>query len=225
MVEASASVARRYHERTAHSPASVRASGHTLDWDNKPFPFKVYTDIPALHLPHEVDLLATPTLAAIAGEGAPAPTALTLGALTSVLYYTAGVTKQKHYPGGGEVLFRAAASTGALYQTEVYVVAHAVEGLAPGVYHFCPGDFTLRRLRDEDAAGALAEAAADASLARRAATLALTGIIWRNSWKYQARTYRHLFWDAGTMLANALAVGAALGLAPRLSTGLVDDAV
>src|SRR5262245_6027221 len=225
MAAASAPIARRYHERTAHSPASVRASGHTLDWDNKPFPFKVYTDIPALHLPHEVDVLAMPTLAAIAGEGAPAPPTLTLGALTSVLYYTAGVTKQKHYPGGGEVLFRAAASTGALYQTEVYVVAHAVEELTPGVYHFCPGDFTLRRLRGEDAAGALAEAAADASLARRAATLVFTGIIWRNSWKYQARTYRHLFWDSGTMLANGLAVAAALGLGPRLFTGFVDAAI
>ena len=225
MAAASAPIARRYHERTAHSPASVRASGHTLDWDNKPFPFKVYTDVLALHLPHEVDVLPTPTLSAIAGEGAPAPTALTFGALTSVLYYTAGVTKQKHYAGGGEVLFRAAASTGALYQTEVYVVAHAVEGLAPGVYHFCPGDFTLRRLRGEDAAGVLAEAAGDASLARRAATLVFTGIIWRNSWKYQARTYRHLFWDAGTMLANGLAVTAALGLGPRLLTGFVDAAV
>src|SRR6266550_4186192 len=133
-------VARRYHDLTAHSPDSVRASGHTLDWDNKPFPFKVYTDIPGLPLPREVDVLATPTL----------------GALASLLYYTAGVTKQKAYPGGGEVLFRAAASTGALYQTEVYVIAGEVEGLAPGLYHFCPGDFMLRQLRDEDARGVLA---------------------------------------------------------------------
>jgi SagB-type dehydrogenase family enzyme len=217
-----APIARRYHARTAHSPESVRADGHTLDWDNKPFPFKVYTDIPGLQLPREVDVLATPTLASIAGEGAPPPPVLTLGALTSVLYYSAGVTKQKRYPGGGEVLFRAAASTGALYQTEVYVVAHEVEGLAPGVYHFCPGDFTLRRLRDEDAGATLAEAAADPSLGRRAATLVLTGLIWRNSWKYRARTYRHLFWDAGTLLANALAAAAALGLGPRLLTGFVD---
>jgi SagB-type dehydrogenase family enzyme len=225
MVNVAAPIARRYHDRTAHSPESVRADGHTLDWDNKPFPFKVYTDIPGLQLPREVDVPATPTLAAVAGEGAPAPPILTLGTLTSVLYYSAGVTKQKRYSGGGEVLFRAAASTGALYQTEVYVVAREVEGLAPGVYHFCPGDFTLRRLRGEDAGGTLAAAAADASLGRRAATLVLTGIIWRNSWKYRARTYRHLFWDAGTLLANALAAASALGLEPRLLTGFVDDMI
>src|SRR5213592_3383145 len=218
-------VARRYHDLTAHSPDSVRARGHELDWENKPFPFKVYTDIPGLHLQREIDVLATPALAAIGGEGAAPPAGLTLAALTSLLYYMAGVTKRKTYPGGGEVLFRAAASTGALYQTEVYVVAGTVEGLPPGVHHFCPGDFTLRRLRSEDARAALAEAAADATPGRRGATLVLTGLVWRNSWKYRARTYRHLFWDGGTMLANALATAAALGLAPRLFTGFIDAAV
>jgi SagB-type dehydrogenase family enzyme len=218
------SVARRFHDETAHSPYSVRASGHTLDWDNKPFPFKVYTDAPTVPLPRDIDVVATPTLQALEAAGAPAPR-LTLAALTALLYYTAGVTKKKTYPGGGEVLFRAAASTGALYQTEVYVVAGNVDGLDAGLYHFCPGDFTLRRLRAGDVRDTLAEAAAEPALARRAATLVLTGLYWRNTWKYQARGYRHLFWDSGTMLANALAVGGALGLAPALLTGFVDGAV
>ncbi|HET7342658.1 MAG TPA: SagB/ThcOx family dehydrogenase, partial [Methylomirabilota bacterium] len=216
--------ARRFHDETTHTPYSVRTSGHTLEWDIKPFPFKVYTDAPAVALPREVEILATPALPALA-EPAPPAGRLTLATLTALLYYTAGVTKKTTYPGGGEVLFRAAASTGALYQTEVYVVAGAVEDLSAGVYHFCPGDFTLRRLRDGDLRAALAEAAAEPALARRAATLVLTAIYWRNTWKYQARGYRHLFWDSGTMLANALAVGDALGLRPRVMTGFVDDAV
>ena len=169
-------------------------------------------------------MLATPTLEALA-RAAPPAERLTQPALTALLYYTAGVTKKKTYPGGGEVLFRAAASTGALYQTEVYVVAGDVDGLAAGLYHFGPGDFALRRLREGDVRGALAGAAADATLARRAATLVLSAIYWRNTWKYQARGYRHLFWDSGTMLANALAVGEALGLAPRIVTGFVDAQV
>jgi SagB-type dehydrogenase family enzyme len=216
--------ARRFHDETTHSPYSVRTSGHTLDWDNKPFPFKVYTDAPAVTLARDVDVIGAPTLATLAAPASPA-SRLTLGALTALLYYTAGVTKKKTYPGGGEVLFRAAASTGALYQTEVYVVAGAVDGLEAGLYHFCPGDFTLRRLRSVDVRGALAVAAADPALAQRAATLVLSAIYWRNTWKYQARGYRHLFWDSGTMLANALAVGGALGLQPTLVTGFVDDAV
>jgi len=214
-------VARRFHDETAHSPHSVRTSGHTLEWDIKPFPFKVYTDVPAIPLPREVDVVPTLALEALA-RPAPAAGRLALPALSALLYYTAGVTKKKTYPGGGEVLFRAAASTGALYQTEVYVVAGEVDGLEAGLYHFCPGDFTLRRLRAGDVRGALAEAAVEPALARRAATLVLTAIYWRNTWKYQARGYRHLFWDSGTMLANALAVGDALGLAPHVFTGFVD---
>ena len=160
--------ARRFHDATVHTPESVRRSGHSLDWDNKPFPFKVYVDAPSVPLPREVDTLATPALAAVSGVGAPPVDRLPLGTLTSLLYYTAGVTKKRSYPGGGEILFRAAASTGALFQTEVYVVAGDVEGLAPGLYHFSPGDFTLRRLRQGDMRGTLASAAADESLERRA---------------------------------------------------------
>jgi SagB-type dehydrogenase family enzyme len=216
--------AREYHDRTAHSPASVRSSGHTLEWDIKPFPFKVYTELSAIALPREIDPLAIDTLAAIANP-TPASATLDLGQLAAVLYHAAGVTKKKTYPGGGEVLFRAAASTGALYQTEVYAVVGEIAGLEAGLYHFCPGDFALRRLRSGDLRAALATAAADDAIASRAATIVLTGIYWRNAWKYQARAYRHLFWDSGTMLANLLAVSSGLGLAPRVLTGFVDGEV
>jgi len=227
------SIARRFHDETTHTPYSVRTSGHTLEWDIKPFPFKVYTELPGLALPREIDVLARPTLevlasaasAASAASGAPPARSLTLEALTTVLYYSAGITRKKTYPGGGEVLFRAAASTGALYQTEVYVAVGDVVGLPPGLYHFCPGDFTLRRLRADDVRPVLAAAAGEPALARRAATLVLSAIFWRNTWKYQSRGYRHLFWDSGTMLANTLAAGEALGLGPHVLTGFVDDQV
>jgi SagB-type dehydrogenase family enzyme len=216
--------ARQFHDATTHTPYSVRASGHTLDWDIKPFPFKVYTEAPAVALPRAFDPVAVDTLVALAADGdGRAP--LDLERLTAVLYLTAGVTRKKVYGPGVEVLFRAAASTGALYQTEVYVAAGEVGGLAPALYHFSPGDFTLRRLREGDVRGALAHAAAADDLARRAAVIVLTAIYWRNTWKYQARGFRHLFWDSGTMLANLLATGAALDLGPRLVTGFVDDMV
>jgi SagB-type dehydrogenase family enzyme len=218
-------VARTFHDTTAHSRLSVRTSGHVLEWDIKPFPFKVYTDLPALPLPRDFEPVATDALAALGADPPPAGAPLTFERVAALLYFSAGVTKRKAYPGRGEVLFRAAASTGALFQTEVYLVAGEVDGLPPGLYHFCPGDFALRQLRAGDVRGALAEAAADESLSRRAAAIALSAIYWRNTWKYQARGYRHLFWDSGTMLANLLAVGRALGAGPRLVTGFVDDEV
>ena len=216
--------AREFHDATAHTPQSVRSSSHALDWDIKPFPFKVYTDRPALELPRAFDTVDADALTAIAAGG-DAAADLSLTRLASILYLSAGVTKKKVYGPGVEVLFRAAASTGALYQTEVYVAAGRVTGLTPALYHFCPGDFTLRRLRDVDVRGALAVAAADDDLRDRAAVVILTAIYWRNTWKYQARGFRHLFWDSGTMLANMLAAAGALGLAPTVGTGFVDDDV
>src|SRR5581483_11695895 len=123
-----------------------------------------------------------------AREFLPAPR-LVQETLAALLYFSAGVTKKKTYPGGAEVLFRAAASTGALYQTEVYVVTGPLDDLPAGLYHFNPGDFALRRLRDGDVRAALAAAAAEPALARRAATVVLTAIYWRNTWKYRARGF------------------------------------
>ena len=218
-------VARGFHDATAHSPHSVRTSGHTLEWDIKPFPFKIYADLDPIPLPRDFPPPATDTLVALAGPEFPRAERFDVAGLAAVLYSSAGVTKKKTYPGGGEVLFRAAASTGALFQTEVYVAVGAVDGLDAGLYHFCPGDFALRRLRTGDVRRALADAAADDMIAERAVTIVLTAIYWRNTWKYQARGFRHLFWDSGTMLANLDAVSRALGLAPMTSTGFVDDDV
>jgi SagB-type dehydrogenase family enzyme len=153
------------------------------------------------------------------------PAALDLDRLGAILFFSAGVMRVKTYPGGAQVHFRAAPSTGALYQTEVYVVAGAVEGLAAGIYHFNPGDFSLRQLRAGDWRGALALAAADDAVAAQPASVVLSAIYWRNTWKYEARGYRHLFWDSGTMLAQLLAVARALELPARLVTGFVDAQV
>ncbi len=215
--------ARRYHDRTAHSPRSIRESGHALDWDIKPSPFKIYPDLPVVPLPRDFPAVIADTWRALSGPETAA--ALDVERLGALLFYSAGVTRSKSYPGGVQMYFRAAPSTGGLYQTEVYVVAGDVAGLAPGVYHFGPGDFALRRLRDGDFRGALASAAADEGIAASPATLVLSAVYWRNTWKYQARGYRHLYWDSGTMLSQVLAAAAALDLAARVDTGFVDDLV
>jgi SagB-type dehydrogenase family enzyme len=56
-------------------------------------------------------------------------------------------------------------------------------------------------------------------------TIICTCTYWRNAWKYQDRTYRHFGWDNGTLLANLLAVAAALGLPAKVVCGFVDATV
>ena len=142
--------------------------------------------------------------------------------LARILYFSAGITRQRAYP-GGELYFRAAACTGALYEIELYVVTGDLPGLGAGVYHFNPADVSLGLLRQGDFRGNLAQATAmEPAVARAPATIVCTGTYWRNAWKYQARTYRHFGWDSGTLLANLLAVAAASGMAAEIVLGFVD---
>jgi SagB-type dehydrogenase family enzyme len=216
---------RDYHERTKHSVASIRSNPHTLDWANQPLPFKVYKGLQPIPLrldPSRSDVPALQALAAVdGGDGGLDPRRL-----ARLLYYSAGVIRTKTYPGGQVRHFRAAACTGALYHIDLYLVTGDLPGLEAGVYHFGPHDFALRRLRAGDHRGAvLAASGGEPRLAAAPAALICTSTFWRNAWKYQARTYRHCFWDCGTLLANLLAVAAADRVAASVVMGFADREV
>ncbi len=219
--------AREYHEGTKHSYASIRTNMHFLDWQNKPLEFKVYPDIPPLSLPRDFESPTLPTLEAVAGGGDPPDhgPGLDISTLAAVLFFSGGLTKKAVLGSGEEFYFRAAACAGALYPIEFYVVAGPVDGLPPGIYHFSPLDFALRRLRDGDLRDALVQASGDARAAGAPATIALTAITWRSSWKYQARSYRYHFWDGGTILANLLAACTAEGHEASVVMGFADSQV
>jgi SagB-type dehydrogenase family enzyme len=216
----------RYHNETKHSYSSIRQSGHRLNWTTYPPPFKVYSEIQTIPLPRERQGSGADAMAAIAGaRGAEQRAALDVRALSATLFYSAGVTRQRKYP-GGEIYFRAAACTGALYEVELYVACGPLPELEAGLYHFDPAGFALEKLRTGDWRGALVHATANEVAVEQAqAVIVCTGTYWRNAWKYQARTYRHFFWDNGTILANLLATAAALHLPARLVMGFVDDEV
>src|SRR5262249_19866604 len=84
----------------------------------------------------------------------------------------------------------------------------------------------LRRLRAGDFRQVLVDATgAEPAVATTPVVVACTSTFWRNSWKYQARAYRHTYWDSGVILANLLAEASAVDLAARLVLGFADDAV
>ncbi len=215
---------RAYHGQTKHSVASVTQSRHGLDWDTMPRPFKIYPELDGIPLPRDFETSTRPALAALGDPGTidgPGPV-LDRRALARLLFFTAGIVRTKTYP-AGEMHFRAAACTGALYHLDVYVVCGALADLPAGVYHFGPHDFALRRLRDGDHRGALVAASGgNAAIADAPVTLVLTSTFWRNSWKYRSRAYRHAFWDGGTLLANLLAVAAASRQPAAVVLGWVD---
>jgi SagB-type dehydrogenase family enzyme len=219
-------VALTYHNATKHSYASVRSNQHSLDFNNQPIPFKIYPTLDPSPLPAEVRQTGVAALSAIAEIVPPQPTvAPDLEAIAKLLYLSAGITRHRKYP-GGEIYFRAAACTGALYEVELYLVCGDLANLEAGVYHFAAAEFGLRRLRARDHRSVLIEAtAAEPAIAHAPLTIVCTCTYWRNAWKYQDRTYRHFGWDNGTLLANLLAVGTALGLPAQVICGFVDDTV
>ncbi|CBE69420.1 MAG: SagB/ThcOx family dehydrogenase [Candidatus Methylomirabilis oxygeniifera] len=218
--------ARNYHAATKHSYWSIRLGGHFLDWANKPRPYKAYQGLPVIPLPRDIAPPATEALDAISAFQPDGTSMLDLAGLAQVLFYCGGLTKKKVSPGGEAQYFRAASCTGALYEVEIYVVCGDLPRLPAGVYHFCPVDFALRRLRAGDLRGELARATAgDTSISSAPVILVLTAIFWRNAWKYQARAYRHFYWNGGTILANLLATTASAQLTSRVVTGFMDARV
>ncbi len=220
--------ARRYHDSTKHSLARLRAHPHYLDWDIKPRPFKVYPTLEPIPLPRELPPSRVPAPAAIARHETVAEQERLpdLTALARLLHFSAGITRKKTYPDGEEYYFRAAACTGALYHVDLYVICGELPGLTAGVYHFGPHNFALHQLRSGDYRGVVVEATgSEPSVAHAPALIACASTYWRNAWKYQARAYRHCFWDSGTLLANLLAVAAADALPARVVTGFADDTV
>ncbi|HWP46088.1 MAG TPA: SagB/ThcOx family dehydrogenase [Candidatus Limnocylindrales bacterium] len=216
-----------YHNATKHSYWSVRNQPHFLDWENQPLPFKIYSTLEPISLPNPMDPPEMAAGAAISGvnirpEGDCIPDLTTLA---RILYFSAGITRRRTYP-GGEIYFRAAACTGALYEIELYLVCGNLPDLEAGVYHFGVRDFALRRLRRGDYRGILVKASGDEPvISQSPAILICTGTYWRNAWKYRARTYRHFFWDNGTILANLLSISTSLQVPARIVLGFVDEEV
>ena len=215
-----------YHEATKHSWARIRADRHSLDFANMPRPFKIYSDLPRRSLPTGWTETNKSALSALAQAAAPEggerlPSAEGLAHLLSAV----GITKRRRFP-GGEVSFRGASCTGALYHIEVYVVCADLDGLSAGVYQFQPADFSVCRMRAGDHRQQLVEASGGhRAVAEAPAVLVLTSTWWRNAWKYRARAYRHAGWDSGCMAANLLAQAAALDLPASVVLGYADDAV
>lgn len=216
-----------YHNGTKHSYQSIRTNPHYLDWENQPLPFKIYSSLEPIPLPHNFSPSEVAALLAISAIGAhpSGERILDLETLARILHFSAGIIRRRTYP-GGEIFFRAAACTGALYHIDLYLVCGDLPGLRAGVYHFGPHDFVLRQLRAGDYRETLVHASGEEpAVASAPAVIICTGTYWRNAWKYQARTYRHCYWDTGTILANLLAVATAHEVPAQVVGGFVDAEV
>ncbi len=214
MPNSDTSAARSFHDATKLSYISL---------STKPSLYKSYPGLPAVALPPDMPSPQMPALDAVGGKTPSASGPPDLAAVAQLLHYSAGLIRRSALRSAGEVHYRAAASAGALYPIELYLVCGNLPGLDAGVYHYAPDENALTKLRSGDFRGNLAAAAAGHSgVASAPATIVCSCVFWRSAWKYRERGYRYCYWDNGTILANMAATANALGLPAEVVAGFVD---
>ncbi len=190
-------------------------------------PHKRYRGKPRVPLPHALPtavrgfdeaVLSRRSERSFAGDVA-------LEHLAKMLHFGYGLSR-KDQPGASaaEHRFRAAPSAGGLYPLELYVAAHSVGGLQPGLYHYVPADHVLEMLVPGDHAERLGEITFSPSVFRGAAgAVILSGFHARSTFKYRKRAYRFVLLEAGHVCQNLALTACSLGLGTVALGGFVDD--
>lgn len=129
------------------------------------------------------------------------PSAPVPAELADLLFFSAGTMRVAEGTRVGTMLFRAAGSAGNLSPIELYVLHES------RVLHYDPRQHAVTPI---------------ARCGDGPTTIVVTGIPWRTGWKYTERGFRHLYWDAGTMLSQLLALA---GPSARLMMGFADHVV
>lgn len=180
--------------------------------DTFPAPSKSYPPgLPTVALPTSWRAGSGSATTALAGRSVSPPRALDLAQLARLCHLTAGVVRTAERSDGRYYHFRPSGSAGGQFPYELYVAGLGVDGLDAGMYWYDPRHHSLVRVGPPPQG--------------EAATLVVTGVPWRTGWRYAERAFRHLYWDAGAMLANTIALADDAGLRPRLRTVFPDDAV
>ncbi|MBK5307868.1 MAG: hypothetical protein JJD92_14380 [Frankiaceae bacterium] len=175
-----------------------------------PPPMKQYPPgLPVVALPRDLPDPGIAATAVLAGVDAPAQP-LDAAQLGRILFLGAGVVRTIER-NGRQQLFRAAGSAGGRFPLEVYASTRGVDGVPDGVHWYDGAEHALVQIAPP--------AGGDVT------TLVVTGIPWRTGWRYAERGWRHLYWDAGTLLSQLVVAAAAAGLAPRLRSLFPDAEV
>jgi SagB-type dehydrogenase family enzyme len=180
------------------------------DPETLPPQLKTYpAELPRLALPRDLPDPGVPATAVLAGAESPAQP-LDAAQLARVLFLGAGVVRTAER-NGRQWIYRAAGSAGARFPLEVYASTRGVAGVPDGVHWYDAAQHALVQVAPA-ATGAVT-------------TLIVTGVPWRTGWRYAERGWRHLYWDAGTLLAQFSAAAASAGLAAGIRSLFPDATV
>lgn len=194
-----------YHQRTRHDYNAYAKGPETLDWDAQPSPFRQWTGAPRTRLPLLAQLQDDTSLGQRLQQPfnriftAFDPLPLSRESLAAWLEMSLGITAWKAL-GPDRWAVRANPSSGNLHPVEAYLVIHAMPGFENGLYHYCSEDHSLAMRARHFVASE-----------EPALAIALTSIMWRETWKYGERAFRYCQLDTGHAMAALAHAACALG--------------
>lgn len=153
---------------------------------------------------------------------------VSLSTLSSLLYYSWGVTGFLEVPILGRLPLKTSPSAGARHPIETYVLSIRVTGLAPGLYYYNGGAHSLQQLRALRKPGLKAAqfCAGQTWTTHAAALFVMTAVFPRAMWKYPtSRAYRTVLLDAGHVCQSFCLTATWLGLAPFCTMALQDSKI
>lgn len=181
--------------------------------------FKVYPDAPRLYLTRSFApigdnfgdvLLGRRTHRQFTGE--PVDQKI----LSTLLFYTFSPMLFCDANVLGTVVMKTSPSGGARHELEAYIAVFDVEGIPPGLYHYCAENHSLELLSsDFDRAFLRSINYGMAMPSDSAFVWIVTAIFWRTMWKYaHSRNYRVTLLGAGHIGQTFALTATALGLGP-----------
>lgn len=207
-----------YHQSTKQTYEQIHQHPVVPDWENRPSPFRIFTHQPRVELPTRVLDIPAPALHVLNEGIAALPDSQLhppqdLKTLAGWLYFADGIIEERK-AGNVRYWLRTVPSSGSLFPQEIYVAAFGIEGLEPGLYHYSPRGFHLRKLRDGPTALSLMKRGRpDLEFLKTVpAVLLISTVFCRSSWLFRQRAYRTCLIDAGNQLQNLVSVGLGLGI-------------
>jgi len=219
-VEEERGIGDRFQQETKYERG--RLGGGRIDWTSRPPLYKQYPGSRKIRLPPPGSPVHPPfseilSLRRSVREYSPRP--LRLEEISFLLWASTGVQRVE-----GKHEFRTVPSAGALYPIETYLLAHRVEEIGNGVYHYGVHGHLLEEVASGDIRGDLTRAALFQEFCSEAAAVFVwTAVFQRAKWKYRQRAYRYVYLDAGHIAQNLALAAVGLGLGSCQVAAFFDD--
>jgi SagB-type dehydrogenase family enzyme len=152
---------------------------------------------------------------------------VTVQQLSELLGLTFGVQKWMQVDKRLQLPLKTSPSGGACHSLEAYVAVRAVQGVAPGLYHYCPETHALTLVRKGCNGATFQRYLGGQRWTRNAdAVVFMTSVFERVRWKYRfPRAYRVVLLEAGHFCQTFCLVATSLRLAPFCTAALADSRI